>query len=277
MKRRYGENCAGSFQNLEYGKTLHIDDVAVTLYPAGHILGSAQVLLEYLGQRVVATGDYKVTPDSTAQAFDLVKCDIFITEATFGLPVFQHPKPEDEIAKLMQSVQQKPERSHLIGAYALGKTQRVIKLIREAGYDDPIFLHGANEKLCDYYQQQNISLGRLEKVSSVNKDTMRGAIVIAPPGALKDRWSRRMPDPVMCYASGWMGVKQRAKQSLVELPLVISDHADWNELTQIIPATEAEQIWITHGREQALVHWCQGQGLHAEPLSIQGREEAPVE
>lgn len=277
MKRRFGENCAGSFQALNYGDALKIDDVTITLYPAGHILGSAQVLIEYQGQRVVATGDYKTRAESTAQAFELVACDVFITEATFGLPVFQHPDPQDEIAKLLKSVADNPQRCHVIGAYALGKTQRVIRLIREAGYDAPIYLHGANTKLCEYYQSEGIDLGDLRKALNKVKDEFKGAIVMAPPGALKDRWSRRLPDPVVCYASGWMSVKQRAKQSLVELPLIISDHADWNELTETIPATGAETVWVTHGREDALVHWCTQRGLSAQPLFLQGREEEAAE
>lgn len=277
MKQRYGENCAGSFQALQYGEPLTIDDVTITLFPAGHILGSAQVLMEYQGQRVVATGDYKSRPDSTAQPFELVPCDIFITEATFGLPVFQHPDPADEIAKLMTSVAAHPDRCHVIGAYALGKTQRVVKLIREAGYDAPIYLHGANTKLCETYEAEGIALGDLRPALDKVKEEFKGHIVIAPPSALKDRWSRRLPDPVISYASGWMSVKQRAKQSGVELPLVISDHVDWNELTTIIPQTGAAHIWVTHGREDALVHWCQSRGLDAQPLSIQGREEESVE
>lgn len=277
MKRRYGEKCADSFQILDYGQPLQIDGVTITAYPAGHVLGSAQILAEYKGERIVTTGDYKTIPDSTATPFELVKCDTFITEATFGLPVFQHPHPKDEIQKLLKSVKANPERCHVIGAYALGKTQRVLKLIREAGYDQPIYIHGANEKLCTYFESEGIALGLLEKALVANKENMKGAIVMAPPSALKDRWSRRLPDPVICYASGWMSVKQRAKQSLVELPLVISDHVDWNELTQVIPATGAENIWVTHGREDALVHWCQEQGLNAKPLSIQGRDEDATE
>lgn len=273
MKTRYGEYCAETFQSLNYGETLTIDDVKITLYPAGHILGSAQVLLEYKGKRAVITGDYKTQPDNTAVHFELVPCDLFVTEATFGLPVFQHPKPQAEITKLLQSVKANSERCHVIGAYALGKAQRVIKLLRDTGYDAPIYLHGAQVKLCEYYQSQNIDLGDLRKALDRVKNEFKGHIVIAPPSALKDRWSRRLPAPVVCMASGWMTVKQRAKQSLVELPLVISDHADWNELTSTIQATCAEDIWVTHGREEALVRWCGMQGLQAEPLSIQGREE----
>lgn len=273
MKRRYGKNCADHFQALDYGETLSIDDFKISLHPAGHILGSAQILIEHQGKRVVFTGDYKTSPDSTAQNFELVQCDLLVTEATFGLPVFQHPDPRQEIEKLLHSVHKNPGRCHVIGAYALGKTQRVIKLLREAGYESPIYLHGAHVKLCDYYQEEGIDLGDLRKALDKDKHEFKNHIVMAPPSALKDRWSRRLPDPVICYASGWMSVKQRAKQSLVEVPLIISDHADWNELTQTIGATGAETIWVTHGREEALVHWCTGKGLKAEPLSIQGREE----
>jgi putative mRNA 3-end processing factor len=273
MKTRYGENCAGSFQPLDFGVPLQVDDVRITLHPAGHILGSAQVLLEHKGQRVVDTGDYKRLHDRTAQPFELVPCDLLVTEATFGLPVFQHPKPSDEIARLLKSVADNPTRAHLIGAYSLGKTQRVIALLRDAGYAAPIYLHGALIRLCELYIDRGIPLGDLRPALDVPKADLAGQIVLAPPSALKDRWSRRLPDPVLCLASGWMSVKQRARQSGVELPLIISDHADWNELRQTINDTGAQTIWVTHGREDALVYHCRQQGLAAEPLNIQGYED----
>ena len=161
MKVRYGEDCAGEFQALEFGVPLRIDDVTVTLHPAGHILGSAQVLVECGGVRAVVTGDYKRLADTTAQPFELVQCDLLVTEATFGLPVFQHPKPEREIARLLTSVGNFPERAHIIGCYALGKAQRVIRLLREAGYDAPIYLHGAMVRLCELYEERGIALGEL--------------------------------------------------------------------------------------------------------------------
>jgi putative mRNA 3-end processing factor len=277
MKARYGDDCATSFQPLDYGTSLQIDDVRITLYPAGHILGSAQVLLEHDGQRIVVTGDYKRLGDKTSQAFELVQCDLLVTEATFGLPVFQHPAPSDEIARLLKSVADHPRRAHLIGAYALGKAQRVISLLREAGYDTPIYLHGALVRLCELYQERGIDLGELRNVLDFPQDDLAGHIVIAPPSALKDRWSRRLPDPVLCMASGWMSVKQRARQRGVELPLIISDHADWNELRQTIADTGAQKIWVTHGREDALAYYCRQQGLEAEPLNIQGYEEGEEE
>jgi putative mRNA 3-end processing factor len=273
MKVRYGEDCAGQFQPLDFNTPLQVDDVTITLVPAGHILGSAQVVLEYRGQRIVVTGDYKRLPDRTAQPFALAECDLLVTEATFGLPVFQHPRPLDEIGRLLHSVASFPERSHVIGCYALGKAQRVIALLRDAGWDAPIYLHGAMIRLCELYAERGIPLGVLKPSIEASKAELQGQIVIAPPSAIKDRWSRRLPDPVLAVASGWMSVKQRAKQSGVELPLVISDHADWNELRQTIADTGAAKVWVTHGREDALVYHCHQQGLEAEPLNIQAYEE----
>ena len=275
LRTRLGEEA--SIELVEFGESRTIDGVSITLVPAGHILGSAQVLLEHKGQRIVVSGDYKRLDDRTAQHFELVKCDLLVTEATFGLPVFQHPRPADEIARLLRSVAAFPERAHVIGCYALGKAQRVISLLRQSGYDAPIYLHGAMIRLCELYVERGIALGELRPSLDVPKAELAGQIVIAPPSAIKDRWSRRLPDPVLAVASGWMSVKQRARQSGVELPLVISDHADWNELRQTITETGAETIWVTHGREDALVYWSQQQGLVAEPLNIEAYEDGEEE
>ncbi len=179
------------------------------------------------------------------------------------------------MARLLKSVAQFPERSHLIGAYALGKAQRVIRLIRDAGYDQPIHIHGALQKLCDYYRSQGIDLGELlpATVAPGAKSDFAGAIVIGTPSAFADRWARRFPDPVSCFASGWMRIRQRAKQRGVELPLIISDHADWDELTDTILETGAGEVWVTHGREEALVRWCELSGIAAQALHLVGFED----
>lgn len=273
MQARYGTDAAGHWEPLPYGETRDIDGVTISLHPAGHILGSAQVLLEHRGRRIVVTGDYKRLADRTAQPFELVKCDLLVTEATFGLPVFQHPKPADEIARLLRSVAAFPERAHVIGCYALGKAQRVISLLRQSGYDAPIYLHGAMIRLCDLYVERGIPLGDLRHSLDVPKAELAGQIVIAPPGAIKDRWSRRLPDPVLAVASGWMSVKQRARQSGVELPLVISDHADWHELTHTIAEVNPAESWITHGREDGLLRWCQLNQRRARALALVGYED----
>ena len=270
MALRYGPNFAGSTQAIGYGETVKLGGVSVTFHPAGHVLGSAQIAVESKGLRIVASGDYKDVPDPTCTPFELVPCDVFITEATFGLPVFRHGDPDEEIRKLLHSVKLFPERAHLIGAYSLGKAQRMIALIRKAGFDKPIYLHGAMESISRYYQSRGIDLGELPLVRDAKKSDLAGTITLCPPSALKDVWSRRFPDPVACYASGWMRVRARARQSQVELPLVVSDHADWDALRKTVKATGAGEIWVTHGQEDALVHWCQTEGLKARPLDIVG-------
>jgi putative mRNA 3-end processing factor len=270
MRLRYGENFAGSSQAARYGERIDLGGATVTLHPAGHVLGSAQVAVEANRLRVVASGDYKNVPDPTCAPFELVACDAFITEATFALPVFRHGAPGAEIAKLLHSVALFPERAHLVGAYSLGKAQRVIALIRQAGYDAPIYLHGAMEKITSYYAGRGIALGDLRLVRGATKASLAGTITLCPPSALNDVWTRRFPDPVTAFASGWMRVRARARQRGVALPLVISDHADWDGLTATVAATGAGEIWVTHGQEEALVHWCVTRGLKARPLDIVG-------
>lgn len=273
MGVRYGAEIGAGIQPLDYDAALQIGDVRVRLIPAGHILGSAQVVLEHAGTRIIVSGDYKRRPDPTCAPFRVEPCDIFVTEATFGLPVFRHPLALEEIGRLLHSVKLFPERAHLVGVYALGKCQRVIALLRQAGYSAPVFLHGALVSLCMLYREFGVDLGELRQVSHASPDDLRGAIVLAPPSALGDRWSRRLPDPVSALASGWMRVKQRAKQRGVELPLVISDHADWDELTRTMKDTQAGEIWVTHGREEALIHYATTQGLKARALALLGFDE----
>src|SRR6201994_1562051 len=270
MRLRYGENFAGSTQAIRYGEEIRLGDVNVTFHPAGHVLGSAQIAVSCKDTCIVASGDYKDVRDPTCAPFEVVPCDVFITEATFGLPVFRHGDAADEVKKLLASVALFPERAHLVGAYSLGKAQRVIALLRAAGYDTPIYLHGAMEKITQYYQSRGIDLGELRAVKGVRKADLAGTITLAPPSATSDIWTRRFPDPVTAFASGWMRVRARARQRGVELPLVISDHADWDGLTATIGATGAGEIWVTHGQEDALVHWCTAKGLVARPLDLVG-------
>jgi putative mRNA 3-end processing factor len=270
MRLRYGENFAGSTQAIRYGEDIRLGDVSVTFHPAGHVLGSAQIAVTANGVRIVASGDYKDARDPTCTPFELVPCDVFITEATFGLPVFRHGDAADEVGKLLASVTLFPERAHLIGAYSLGKAQRVIALLREAGYDAPIHLHGAMESITHYYESRGVKLGELRPVRGTRKADLAGTITLAPPSATSDLWTRRFPDPITAFASGWMRVRARARQRGIELPLVISDHADWDGLTATIAATGAGEIWVTHGQEDALVHWCKGKGLRARPLDLVG-------
>ena len=273
MQARYGEQAGGALQPLAYGETLTIGEVQVRLAPAGHVLGSAQIVLDYRGSRVVASGDYKRRPDPTCAPFEPLHCDLFITEATFGLPVFRHPPDNQEIDKLLHSLLLFPERCHLVGVYVLGKCQRVLALLRQAGYEEPVYLHGALIGLTELYEHLGVPLGPVLPAAGVGREALRGRIVLAPPSAMADVWSRRLPDPRVALASGWMRVRQRAKASGVELPLVISDHADWDELTATLDDVAADEIWVTHGREEALVHYATKKGYRARALALTGFEE----
>lgn len=259
---------------VPYGETVQLDgSVAATWLPAGHVLGSAQILLERGGERVIVTGDFKRRPDPTCPPFLATPCDILITEATFGLPVFRHPPVEEEVGRLLAVRAANPDRCVLVGAYALGKAQRLIAELRRAGHVEPIYLHGAMERMCRLYQDFGIDLGDLQLVAGMPKGALAGQIVLCPPSALNDRWSRRLPDPITAMASGWMRVRQRARQRNVELPLVISDHADWDELTQTITEIDPAETWITHGREEALLRWCELNQRRARALTMVGYED----
>ena len=273
MAIRYGPGFAGSAQ--AYETPLTIGDTLVSFHPAGHVLGSAQIRVSHKGRTIVAAGDYKRGTDPTAEPFEPVPSDVFITEATFGLPVFRHPAPQDEISRLLRSLTQFPDRAHLVGVYALGKAQRVIRLIRDAGYDRPIYIHGALTKLCDYYRAEGIDLGALRPATEDKADKAKfaGQIVMAPPSAFAAKWAQRFPDPLLAFASGWMQVRARIRQRGVELPLVISDHCDWTELTDTLTELNPAETWVTHGREEALVRWCALNNMKARPLHLVGYED----
>lgn len=273
MKERMGRACAGSFQPLGLGTDLGVRGVNVRLKPAGHILGSAQVVLDWNGQRAVVSGDYKRSPDPTCAPFEVVPCDVFVTEATFALPVFHHEPAEREAARLLDSLRANPERTHLLGVYSLGKCQRMIKLLRLAGYDEAIYVHGALAGVTALYENLGVALGPIRPVAETAKSDRAGALVLCPPSALADRWSRRFADPLTAFASGWMRVKGRVRQRGVELPLIVSDHADWGELIDTIVETGAEDVWVTHGRDDALVYQLDKMGRKARALSLVGFED----
>ena len=279
MAIRYGKDHCDRPHSVELREHFSINDVTVSFWPAGHVLGSAQILVQFGGLQILVSGDYKRGTDPTCVPYEQVETDgpldVFITEATFALPVFRHPDPQDEIEKLLKSVKQFPERTHLVGVYALGKSQRVIGLLRQAGYDKTIYIHGALKKLCDYYSSQGIELGQLEPATldKGQKDSFAGQIVLGPPSAFVDRWGRRFADPISCFASGWMQIRQRAKQRGVELPLVLSDHCDWDELLDTITELRPREVWVTHGRDDALIRWCGLNQIKAHPLNLIGYEE----
>lgn len=276
MAIRYGKDFAQR-QQIAHGAK-KIGDVTVSFHPAGHVLGSAQIAIEHGSEgKAVITGDYSRSPNPACAPFEPVPCDVLVTEATFALPVFRHPDPLEEITRLLASVAAFPDRAHLVGAYALGKAQRIIMLLRLANWDGPIYIHGALERLCEYHASQGIPLGDLRPatVEGSKKSEFAGQIILAPPSAFGATWAQRFPDPVICFASGWMQVRARARQRGVELPLIISDHVDWPDLTRTITELNPAQTWVTHGREDALLRWCELEGRSARPLRLLGYEEEP--
>lgn len=271
MAIRYGADFAGTTQSAE--GPIRIGDTTVSFHPAGHILGSAQIAVQPPnGPRMVVSGDYCRTRNPTCTPWEPVPCDIFVTEATFGLPIFRHPDPQTQMARLLASMAEFPDRPHLVGAYALGKAQRLIALARAAGFDRPIAIHGALQRLCDYHIAEGIDLGPLIPATA---DEVAAQLVIAPPSALASPWVQRFRDPVAGFASGWMAVRARARQRGVELPLVISDHVDWPQLTATLRELAPQEVWITHGAEDGLLRWCEIEGLPARPLRLVGYEDDP--
>lgn len=253
-------------QPVRYGETVRLGDVTVRLAPAGHVLGSAQAVLEYRGRRVVVSGDYKRAPDPTCTAFEPVRADVFITEATFGLPVFRLPDDMAETARLLRSVETFPDRCHVVGAYSLGKCQRLLSLLRRAGYDRPVWLHRTLHEMTELYRRLGADFGETRPLG--NARGLAGEIVLHPPGP--EQQTDRFAEPVRVFASGWMQIRAHARRRGVELPLAISDHADWTGLTTTIAETGAPEIRVTHGAPDALVHWVQGRGLDARPLATPG-------
>jgi putative mRNA 3-end processing factor len=274
MATRMGPALDGTAtQPLPPGEILSLGDTEIRLAPAGHVLGSAQIVIDYEGSRAVVSGDYKRAPDPTCTPFEPVNCDVFVTEATFGLPVFTHPPAAAELRKLLNSVAIFPDRTHVVGAYAVGKTQRLIAELRALGWADPIYLHGALLPVCATYERMGVALGDLRPATLTDKAELAGKIVLAPPSAIADRWARRLTDPVTAMASGWMRVRQRAKAGGIELPLIVSDHADWPELLQTLDDVAAPEIWVTHGNEEALIHAATQRGFRARALRLVGYDD----
>ncbi|MDK8186987.1 MULTISPECIES: ligase-associated DNA damage response exonuclease [Sphingomonas] len=270
MEIRLGDAFCARREAIGYGEVHRIGDVRVSFHPAGHILGSAQIAIEKDGHRVVVSGDYKRRPDPTCAPFEVVPCDAFVTEATFGLPIFAFPDPEAEVQRLLASRAMFPDRTHTVGAYALGKAQRLMRMLAVAGYDRPVWYHPAVAPLADYYRAQGIDLGNIRPAEEAPPASLAGEIVICTPGALKNGWAERFPDPLIATASGWMQVRARARQISVLLPLVISDHADWPALCRTAADTGAQELWVTHGETEALVYWASAAGLDARPLDLIG-------
>ena len=281
MAVRYGEKFAKQKQPLAFGQSVTMNGVTVSFAPAGHILGSAQAIIDYRGLRVVFTGDYKRRSDPTCQPFEVIpNTHVLISEATFGIPVFRHPDSDGEIAKLLKNKSLFPDATHLVGVYSLGKAQRLIRLLRIHGHDGPIYIHKSLEQLCHLYQSRGIDLGQLIVVGANEQNEISrekrccGQFVLGPPPAFSGTWGNQFIAPIYAFASGWMTLRKRAKNGGIEMPIILSDHADWDELTQTIADFAPEELWVTYGREDALCRWAELNGQKARPLRLVSYNEA---
>lgn len=250
-----------------YGEVLVNNGVSISFHPAGHILGSAQVRIEYKGEVWVVSGDYKLTPDATCAPFEPVRCNYFITEATFGLPIYRWPDPMEVFGEISDWWRRNQARgkASVIFAYSLGKAQRVLNGVdRNIG---PIFTHGAVERLTQAYRESGIDLPPTTYAGSVtNKKEFAGSLIVAPPSAQASTWLRRFGPQSTGFASGWMMVRGARRQRAIDRGFVLSDHADWPELLTAIKSAEADTVYVTHGFSEEVVRYLKETGTDAEEL-----------
>jgi putative mRNA 3-end processing factor len=260
---------------VEYGQTRSHNGVRISLHPAGHVLGSAQVRLEHQGQVWVASGDYKLEEDGTCAPFEAQRCDVFITESTFGLPIYRW----EPNAALMASINAwwaanaAESRTSVLFCYAFGKAQRILHALDPA--IGPIVAHGAVETLNRVYRQAGVALPPTLRVNEVaDAALLRRALVLAPPSAAGSGWMRRFGDYSDAFASGWMRLRGARRRRGVDRGFVLSDHADWPGLCGAIAATGAQRVFVTHGNVAVLVRWLTEQGLDAQAFTTEyGAEE----
>ena len=271
-----------TLQTLPYGESVIHNGVRVSLHPAGHVLGSAQVRIEHQGRVWVASGDYKfmqgIDVDPTCAAFEPVRCDVFITESTFGLPIYRWPAQRDIFADIdaWWRTNADNDRASVLFCYAFGKAQRVL-----AGVDasiGPIFCHGAIEPLNRAYRAAGVALPSTALVSEVeDKSRFRKGLVLAPPSASGSTWMRRFGEYGDAFASGWMLLRGARRRRGVDRGFVLSDHADWPGLHAAIAASGAARVIVTHGDVAVMVRWLNENGLEADAFETEYGDEAEAE
>ena len=266
LRTRLGEI---RLETLPYGTVRDIGGVRLSLHPAGHVLGSAQVRIEHRGEVWVVSGDYKLGADRTCAAFEPQRCDTFITESTFGLPIYRWAGDATVFADIdaWWAANAAARRASVLFCYAFGKAQRIL-----AGVDSSIgqiVVHGAVEPLNVAYRASGVSLPATRRVTEVTKDDLRRALVLAPPSAQGSPWLRRFGDYSDAFASGWMQLRGARRRRALDRGFVLSDHADWPGLQTAIAATGATQVIVTHGYVPVMVRWLREQGLAAEAFATE--------
>ncbi|RKH11373.1 ligase-associated DNA damage response exonuclease [Corallococcus sp. CA053C] len=274
LQRRLGADAV--IDTLEYGEKLTVGDTTVSFHPAGHVLGSAQIRIEHQGEVWVVSGDYKRTPDPTCAPFEVVRCHTFITEATFGLPIYRWDDPRLVAQDILRwwDANREAGRSAVLFCYALGKAQR---LLAELGKltDRPAFVHGAVNGLVTAYREAGVEMLPTQLVSEAEKGTsFAGALVLAPPSAGGSTWMRRFGEAETGFASGWMRVRGNRRRRGFDRGFVLSDHADWPDLLRTVADTQAEKVLVTHGYTDPLSHYLRERGVDASPLATPFEGEA---
>ena len=273
LQLRLGEN---NYQTLNWHETIFLNGVKVSLHPAGHIIGSSQIRLEYNGEVWVVSGDYKVENDGISGKFELVKCNTFITESTFGLPIYKW-KPQQEIYdNIITWINKNKEngKASIILAYSLGKAQRVLQAIKET--TQTIYAHGAVFNMQQALINAGWNLTPIVRVTpETPKELLKGSVVIAPPSADGTSWIKKFQPHAVGVCSGWMQVRGNARRRNVDAGFALSDHADWDGLLQSVKATGAERVYVTHGFQSAFSRYCNEQNiaLAAEAKTHYGNED----
>nr|WP_295901963.1 ligase-associated DNA damage response exonuclease [uncultured Bdellovibrio sp.] len=274
LRLRLGE--ALPIVEKKWNEKFKIGNTWVSFHPAGHILGSAQIRIEYKNKIWVASGDYKRTPDPTCDAFEVVPCDSFISEATFALPVYKWDAGEVTAQKIFDWWQEDPTRPSLLFCYALGKAQRVLAELKNLT-DRPIYIHGAMEAITKVYKDAGVVMAETRSIFDHEKNfPFKGELILAPPSAHRSPWMKRFKEPQTAFASGWMQVRGTRRRKGYEKGFALSDHADWNELNQTIKATGATTVFLTHGRTDVLQRYLtdQGKTVRLFTTEYEAQEEA---
>lgn len=275
LRTRLGD---ANIECVAYGDVVHMNGVRVSLHPAGHILGSAQIRLEHQGEVWVVSGDYKSEPDPTCAPFEPIRCHTFITESTFGLPIYQWQPQQivyDEIRNWWRT-NAEAGRASVVYAYALGKAQRVLAGLLD---DDigPIFTHGAVERLNKDYRDTGVALPPTTYAAAAKRGEFTRALIIAPPSAANTPWLRRFGEYSTAFVSGWMQIRGARRRRAVDRGFALSDHVDWPSLQKCIAATGAESVWVTHGYREPVVRWLSERGVEARAVASSWEGELELE
>ncbi|MGF1517266.1 MAG: ligase-associated DNA damage response exonuclease [Nodosilinea sp.] len=266
LRRRLGQDMA--LQGVEYGDRLKLGDAWVSFHPAGHVLGSAQVRVEHNDEVWVVSGDYKRCADPSCTPFEVVPCDTFITEATFGLPIYRWDSGAETVRRIYDWWQGDPERPSILFCYAFGKAQRVLSELAQFT-DRPVYVHGAVHALTEIYREQGVTMVPTLPTSEMPRThTYAGDLVLAPPSGHRSSWMKRFKHPQTAFASGWMAVRGARRRRGYERGFVLSDHADWPGLIQTVKETGAQTVYVTHGQSDVVSRYLQ-ESLQLEAMPLE--------